>query len=431
MKRFPYANIYEKGRNKFQAVLGGVPNVAVDVAGNLKPMDNRIIGSPGNTIYKVARGQGKTFIQDRSTNKYLTRLETLNGEKLEISLPNLPAATPVILADGVSIEWVFPQGHKVTQYVTEKHLKEIVFQKKNVPILFQYKPTGLNVVQKQYTLEFYSQNTGKLIYKTERPFYYENYQMIYIDVEIQKVNSNWHITYPNYNKDRTIDPTVVFGEIGGGAIGGTHKDTRIAPANIDRSDASTNVLNCRNGVTEVLLRFDVSSIPANATVTSGILTLTTDLIAGGNFTYTIQRLVTNWGVTNIDEGVTADPAANGQATWRRCYDFNGAGGDVVWAAGNFSAADHGAALVAVLIPVGAAAGTAFNWDITQGVILDVANDATNYGYHMESDNAAAQQFRSQENANVGDRPYLTVDYTLPVKQNLSSKISIPVGIGIY
>jgi len=57
MKRYPYANVAELKDGKFRAVLGGVPNVVTDLNNNLVPMDNRIIGSPGNTIdYTVPSG---------------------------------------------------------------------------------------------------------------------------------------------------------------------------------------------------------------------------------------------------------------------------------------------------------------------------------------------------------------------------------------
>ena len=439
MKRYPYANVYEKKGGLFQAVLGGIPNVTVDVAGNLQPMDNRIIGSPGNTIYKVARGQGKTFIQDRTTNKYLTRLETLTGESLEITLPNLPAATPVILPDGVSIEWVFPQGHKVTQYVTEKHLKEIVFQKKNVPILFQYKPTGLDVIQKQYILEFYSQKTGKLVYKTERPYYEENDEIKYVDLQIQKANSNWHITYLSHSKNREIDPTVYFGDgsVPAGQLGaGNHKACWIrGDVTPDASSASSADMRLRGtGVAyrrAILMRFSLVAIPANAIINTSVLSVRS-LVAPPLANNTeARRLITNWGVTLIDEGITENPATGGQATWNEAFDYNGVG-DIPWAGGANFVEGNDCDVVEDTQNV-IANNTWYHWSIPVMTRLWIGNDATNYGLSLGFiENAGDGNFDSNNAVNTANRPYLTVTYTLPsVRRTLQSKISIPVGIGIH
>ena len=210
-------------------------------------------------------------------------------------------------------------------------------------------------------------------------------------------------------------PVLVFGE-GVGMIGGDHKDTCVRATTPTRSPVGLDILYLRTLNWWDLLRFSLTGhIPTNSTINSAILTLhTTAVVVPGNQTLSIARLVTPWGITPTNEGVgDSAPAIAGEATFRRSFDFNGAGGDVAWAAGNFSAADYGAAIDTTTLNLNDPVGTVLTFNITTGVAADVLNDVTNCGYTIYNDDPNLTQLASQENLVVGRRPYLTIDYTIP------------------
>lgn len=224
-------------------------------------------------------------------------------------------------------------------------------------------------------------------------------------------------------------PILVFGERGGTDIGGDHKDTMLGTNVLNDAFGGDVDIACVDAVAgrRPLLRFSLTGhIPTNAIVNSAILSVRTRFTgAAGNVT--AHRLLRAWGITPTNEGASQSPAALGQATFARSFDFNGAGGDVTWAAGNYSAADYGAAEATVAI-----AGVGyFDFSIPVMVQNWINNDVTNYGLALIPAAGVRTLFQSQETANVNERPYLTIDYTVPEAANTNkSRTSISLSMGI-
>jgi len=416
-KRTEYSNIYEIGGGKFKGVLGGVPNILSK--GNLVPIENNLVdtGEPG-CVWKPKRAPGNVKFQNRGTNKYLTQVETDAGEKIFVTMPAMPSATPNIQPDGVTIKWTFPNGNTVTKAVTEKGVKETVFQKAGGIVKFKYATEELDVVKKTGYLEFNSKTTGKLVFKTEAPYDVSTGQTI--PVTINKTGNTWSITYPAQTTDREIDPTLIFGE-GAGYIGGIHKDTFLLSTDVDDSQASSISLQARLAVAPggrvPLWKFTLENdIPVNAIVNSAVLSITLRTAPAGNITISNYQLITPWGVTPTNEGISQDPANGGQATWRRSFDFNGAGGDVAWNAGNFSVADYNPVENTWVVLAADIPGTVYNLDFTNMTRNWVSTPALNYGVAMLITVGVIGQWTnlySQEELVPANRPYLTVDYTVP------------------
>jgi len=407
-KRTEYSNIYEIGGGKFQASLGGVPNILSK--GNLVPMENNLVdtGEPG-CVWKPKRAPGNVKFQNRGTNKYLTQVETDAGEKISVTMPAMPSATPIIQPDGITIKWTFPNGNTVTKAVTEKGVKETVFQKAGEIVKFKYATDGLDVVKKTGCLEFNSKATGKVVFKTETPYDMATGQTV--PVTINKTGNTWSITYPTHATDREIDPTIIFG-IGAGVEAGLgHKDTYVYSAGVAVGQGNSVILSLRLAVRVPLIRFDLSLIPNNAVLNSAVLTPTTNVNGvGGNVS--IHRLITSWGITDFDAGVLINPAINGEATWRRSRDFNGAGGDVAWAVGiTFSAADFIILADDTQVLAGVAAQNNFNVLATAQSFVN--GSVVNNGWMFNSTINNNDSYHSLDAVIPAVRPFLTVDYTVP------------------
>jgi len=218
-----------------------------------------------------------------------------------------------------------------------------------------------------------------------------------------------------------IMPTVVFGEIGGEAIGGDHKDAYISEGLTGNAQPQLNVLWIRGFLTArfiPILRFSLDGhIPTNAIVTSAVLTVILAVNSGGALIVEARNLLTAWGVDPITEGANENPATAGQGTYRRSIDFNGAGGDVVWAGGgNFSANDYDAPEDTFNIGVGDLAGQVYNINIPIMTQAWVANDNNNFGLTLIESSGVNlfNRFHSQEAVLAANRPYLTVNYIIPV-----------------
>ncbi len=220
-------------------------------------------------------------------------------------------------------------------------------------------------------------------------------------------------------------PTKVFGE-GAGYIGGDHKDTYLWGGAGARSYGSGTTLWSQNltvgGIT--LLRFSLAGhIPTNAIVNTAVLTLTKQNAAGAPNAGNINThdLITNWGITNINEGVSQNPAVLGQATHDNAYDHNG-GGDVGWAAGagvGYGVGDRQALETAVPWDVSDAAGTFYNISVPTMVQRWVKNDGANFGTTIECSINAPVVFHSSNAVAPASRPYLTVKWSRVFNSSLS------------
>jgi PKD repeat protein len=160
-----------------------------------------------------------------------------------------------------------------------------------------------------------------------------------------------------------------------------------------------------------LVQFNVSSIPANSTVSSATMSLTADTPAlTGPQTITVHRLTSAWTEGNAAAtGSSALAAAgvgaatsNGGATWNNRSFSNAwstAGGDFAASSGSFSVDD-----------VGTYNSTSLATDVQAWV-----NGTTNNGWLLRGTEASAftvKRFRTREA--ITGAPTLTVVYTRPL-----------------
>jgi len=415
IKRYPYANIYSTGKGKRKGILGGIPNVPIDAAGKLEPMDNKIktILNP-DMDYEIERGPAIVRFQDKKLENFLVDITLRTGESFRKTLINPEKCKPVI-SDDAYIQWNFKNGSWIRENTTEKHLKETMLQKAGQLIKFRVDLMGLTPVAESDGIALYKSN-GKIGLKIANPYYINSSgeSTGNFDIVFEKINDHYEITYPTPTEDKLIDPTVEFSERGGAAIGGDHKDTSISAASANATWASSGDLRVHQiGVSYVALgRFSfIGSIPTNAIINTAVLSLTRlGTSQAGDSTLTIHRLNTLWGVDQTNEGATGSPPLGKEAVWNRAFYITAG----TWAGGGaFSGVDYNAAEGAGNVVGAASAGVVVNWPIPIMVQNWVSNDATNAGWVMMGSAATRKDFDSQESASVAERPYLTVDYSVP------------------
>ncbi|HYE63677.1 MAG TPA: DNRLRE domain-containing protein [Phycisphaerales bacterium] len=164
----------------------------------------------------------------------------------------------------------------------------------------------------------------------------------------------------------------------------------------------------QGGTRRALISFDLSSIPANATITGASVTLNMVQTAGGAINIGLHRVTTGWG-----EGASAGsgqgaPAQPGEATWTHAEfgiaGWGSAGGDFV--AGASSSKSVGSS-------------GAYTWSSSVAMVADVQgwlNDpSSNFGWMLIGDavNGTAKRFASREfSDNELLQPVLNVEYTV-------------------
>ena len=433
-KRMRGSNIYDLGQGKRRSVLGGVPNVPYNIHGDLKPLDNRLkVDLSHPTVrYLLRQGAFEIGFHKKSSNKYLSALRLRTGETLKKTLVGDVACTPTVIKGERSIRWTYPNGSWIEETATEKKVKEMVYQKKGQVIKFKYKLNGLTAKNKKGFWKFKRQN-GKIAFKIEKPYYCKKNGEFLSDVPVtwQKINeTDFVVTYPAPSADCYIDPVIVFGEGGGAQIGGDHKTTVLRSDLPNRSFGDDVEMRLdANGIFEGLLRWSlVGHIPTNAIINSAVASVWSNQNSTEAKILTFSRMVTNWGQTLTATGPSQNPANLSQAVWNFAYAVGTA-----WAGGGaITGADYGAPTAVINQPNGDPAGTGYTVDLTAGATLDVLDDATQYGYHVASDSNTLMAIRSQNHVIVGTRPYLTVDYSLPVSaQRINqSKLHIGINMGI-
>jgi hypothetical protein len=180
------------------------------------------------------------------------------------------------------------------------------------------------------------------------------------------------------------------------------------------------------GLRRAMLMFDLSQIPAGATITSASLRLNLSKTISGSLPMTLHRIQSDWGEAGSDasdqegRGAAASP---GDATWvHRQFpstNWNTPGGD-------FVAASSGTTNVAGNGP--------YTWS-TAEMVADIQSwlqdPATNFGWLLrgdESTNGTAKRFDSKESANAANRPALSIEYDVPAAASLSiADVSIAEG----
>ncbi|MDB6026546.1 MAG: domain containing protein [Verrucomicrobiales bacterium] len=164
-----------------------------------------------------------------------------------------------------------------------------------------------------------------------------------------------------------------------------------------------------------LLKFDVSSIPANATITSVALTLTanSDHFAADD-TFVVNRLLVSWG-EGTGTGNQGSPAQPNTATWTARL-FNSAAWSSSGGAAptDFNATESGSISVSGVGP--------FTFASTPGLVADVQNwvttSANNNGWIFRDQNEAANAvnfvttIRRWAARNTAGAPSLEVTYTV-------------------
>lgn len=165
-----------------------------------------------------------------------------------------------------------------------------------------------------------------------------------------------------------------------------------------------------------LTRFDLSSIPAGATLTSASVTYHVNLQVGEGFPMTLHKLTADWGEAGSNAGSSKDGvganAQNNDATWaHRFYhpttpvNWTTPGGDYTPAA----SATHN-----VTNFLSEPANTWSGGNLLADVQGWLAAPATNFGWILIGDESmayTAQRLISRENASTSMRPRLDVTYT--------------------
>jgi hypothetical protein len=166
------------------------------------------------------------------------------------------------------------------------------------------------------------------------------------------------------------------------------------------------------GSRRALVAFNLSAIPANATITGASLSLFLSRPRSDNSseTITLHKVLKDWGEGASNAGSPGGggaPAQPGDATWLY-NNFNTS----LWAAagGDFSSTVSASTAVSTN-------NRAYTWS-GSGMVADVqswiANPASNFGWLIkgnESDQQNAQRFHTSEN--TSNRPQLTVTYAVP------------------
>jgi uncharacterized repeat protein (TIGR01451 family) len=174
-----------------------------------------------------------------------------------------------------------------------------------------------------------------------------------------------------------------------------------------------------NKIRRGALKFDLSGVPAGATITSVTLSLNMSKTRSGPQNVSLHQALQTWGagtsVATGEEGRGA-PATTGDATW--FYSFFSS---QTWTTpgGNFAAPSSATTLVGTV--------GMYQWS-GAGLVADVQqwvnNPGSNFGWILtgnETGPQTAMQFDSELNPNASTRPVLTVDYILPAASLSISK----------
>jgi len=157
-----------------------------------------------------------------------------------------------------------------------------------------------------------------------------------------------------------------------------------------------------NGETRrALFRFDISSVPAQATVTSVTLRLRVVMVpsgGGANSTFDLRRILKDWSETSVTWNNRVSPASP-------------------WESGGVSGSSDASAEASSSSSV--SGNGPYTFVSTPKLVADVqswvANSGTNFGWLLISQDEVtaqtARHFGSREDAD--NAPLLTIDYTLP------------------
>jgi len=202
------------------------------------------------------------------------------------------------------------------------------------------------------------------------------------------------------------------------------KDTTLFQAGITLSSGAGTTLyigrtnqTAGQALRRALIHFNLSSLPAGATVTSATLRVNEADSNNGLRTLILHRVLQDWGQgTSNSSGGKGAPATNNDATWiYRVFNSTNPSASLSWntQGGSFNSANSASALAPTSL-------TAFTFASTPTLVGDLnfwlANPTSNFGWEIlgdESINKTAKVIYSREFSTVASRPTLTVTYVVP------------------
>lgn len=168
-----------------------------------------------------------------------------------------------------------------------------------------------------------------------------------------------------------------------------------------------------------LLRFDLTALPENATITSATITLTMSRGASSPIPFSLHRVTRAWGESTSDapdmEGIGA-PIQPGDAGWLHAIypttQWTTPGGDFL----------ESPSTIATISDLGS-----YTWPSTPTLIADLADmrasPSANFGFLLLGDEFSnpptAKRFNSRENPDPATRPTLTITYTIPAHATIA------------
>jgi murein DD-endopeptidase MepM/ murein hydrolase activator NlpD len=201
--------------------------------------------------------------------------------------------------------------------------------------------------------------------------------------------------------------TVVFGNTTDADYTGTVQDTFIninTTTGVSSAQLNTYTWPINRPANAVLMKFDLSRIPAGASIQSAVLTLY-QTTGGGDATYdvSVHKLIHHNPNLSTATGYTYD-GTNAWNASSACYNGIPLAQSDIAPAEDVNRLDNTTGYK--------------NWDVTAMVRDWTANAAANFGLMLNSDAVAAansyRNFASSEATTASRRPTLEVTYTLPV-----------------
>lgn len=173
--------------------------------------------------------------------------------------------------------------------------------------------------------------------------------------------------------------------------------------------AGTTAAGARN---RALIKFNLSQLPAGATITSAMLTLNVvKAAAGPGSTFALHRVLRDWGEGRGD-GNQGMPANDGEATWNnRFHPVTG------WTAAGAAAGTDYATDSSASSPVDASGNYAFG--STVGLVADAQDWLNNSGSNLGWILISSGEVTARTARRIGARedpantPTLTIGYTVP------------------
>lgn len=201
----------------------------------------------------------------------------------------------------------------------------------------------------------------------------------------------------------------------GGSAGNNYGTTTTMGAGVNTGAGNTD---------KSLVKFDLSSIPAGATILSAILTLTTITEdSTTNFNVLVHRSLVEW----FEGQENAAPPASGRdgSTW----DHRNAIGSITWAggAGGAAGSDYASSATATTLVTEANPDTSFDWNVAADVQYWVDGNA-NYGWWIlgVSGTNTRKVFHQSGSSTAASRPKLVIEY-LDLVEGTSAGVASVVG----